>query len=60
MDILGQLQALATQYLLPLVVIIIGLFLAWLVARIGAFLVRRLLERLQVDERASKSLGTQT
>jgi len=60
MDIFLQLQALATQYLLPLVVIIIGLFVAWVVARIGAFLVRRLLERLQVDERASKSLDTQT
>jgi hypothetical protein len=60
MDIFLQLQVLATQYLLPLLVIIIGLFLAWVVARIGAFLVRRILERLKVDERASASLGTKT
>lgn len=60
MDILFQLQALATQYLLPLLVIIIGLFVAWVVARIGAFLVRRAFERLKVDERASQSLETKT
>ena len=60
MDILSQLQALATQYLLPLVVIILGLFVAWVVARIGAFIVRRALERLKLDERASSSLGTKT
>jgi hypothetical protein len=60
MDILLQLQQLALQYIVPLVVIIIGLFLAWLVARIGAFLVRRGLERARVDERASASLGTNT
>lgn len=57
MDILTQLQNLATQYLLPLLVILIGLFLAWLVARIVAFLVRRGLERLKLDERVSGSLG---
>ena len=60
MDILTQLQALATQYLIPLLAIIVGLFVAWVVARIGAFLVRRGLERLKIDERASKSLGTDT
>jgi hypothetical protein len=58
MDIFSQLQKLASLYLLPLVVIIIGLFVAWVVARIGAFLVRRALERLNVDERASQSLDT--
>jgi len=60
MDILTQLQNLATQYLVPLLAIIVGLFVAWVVARIGAFLVRRGLERLKLDERASKSLGTDT
>ncbi len=60
MDILTQLQELATQYLIPLLAIIVGLFVAWVVARIGAFLVRRGLERLKIDERASKSLGTDT
>ena len=48
-EILIQLQALANNYLLPLVVIILGLFIAWVVARIGAFLVRRAFERLKVD-----------
>ena len=60
MDILTQLQQLATDFLVPLLAIIIGLFVAWVVARIGAFLMRRLLDRLKVDERASKSLGTAT
>lgn len=60
MDILTQLQNLATQYLVPLLAIIVGLFVAWVVARVGAFLVRRGLERLKIDERASKSLGTDT
>ncbi len=60
MDILTQLQQLATDFLVPLLAVIVGLFVAWVVARIGAFLVRRGLERLKVDERASKSLGTNT
>jgi len=63
MDILGQLQALLTPQLWPLALIIIGLiglFIAWVVARIGAFLVRRAFERLKVDERASQSLDTKT
>jgi len=45
---------------LPLVAIIIGVFVAWVVARIGAFLVRRILESLKVDERASSSLDSKT
>lgn len=57
MDILSQLQVLATQYLLPLLAVIVGLFVAWVVARIGAFLVRRAFERIKVDERVSQSLG---
>ena len=60
MDILTQLQQLATDFLVPLLAIIVSLFVAWVVARIGAFLVRRGLERLKVDERASKSLETKT
>lgn len=63
MDIIGQLQALLSPQLWPLALIIIGLiglFIAWVVARIGAFLVRRALERLKVDETASRSLGTPT
>ena len=50
----------AAQFLIPLVVVIIGLFIAWVVGRFIAFLVRRGLERLKLDERASKSLGTNT
>lgn len=46
--------------LLPVLAIIVGLFLSWIVARLGAFLVRKGLERLRVDERASQSLGAKT
>src|SRR3990172_1841241 len=59
-EILIQLQALANNYLLPLVVIILGLLIAWVVARMGVLLVRRAFERLKVDERASQSLDTKT
>jgi len=45
---------------LPVVAIILGLFVAWVVARIGAFLVRRVFESLKVDERASSSLDAKT
>jgi len=45
---------------LPLVAIIVGIFVAWVVARIGAFLVRRIFEGLKVDERASSSLDSKT
>lgn len=60
MDILSQLQQLAANFLVPLLAVIVGLFVAWVAARVGAFLVRRGLERLRIDERASKSLGTST
>ena len=46
--------------LLPLLAIIVGLFVSWIVARLGAFIVRKALERIKVDERASQSLGTKT
>jgi hypothetical protein len=55
--ILGPLRELSSKVLLPLLVIIIGLFVAWVIARIGAFLVRRGLERMNADQR-SASLGT--
>jgi hypothetical protein len=58
-QLLQQLGGQASVFL-PLVAIIIGLFVAWVVGRFGAFIVRRILERLQVDERASKSLDTKT
>lgn len=44
--------------LIPILAIIVGLFIAWIVARLGAFLVRKALERIQVDERISESMET--
>ena len=44
--------------LIPILAIIVGLFIAWIVARLGAFLVRKGLERIQVDERISESMET--
>ena len=62
MDFQDLLRQLGVQVgvFLPLVAIIVGLFVAWVVARFGAFLVRRVLERLKVDERASSSLDSKT
>jgi hypothetical protein len=51
---LGQSAAI----LIPILAIIVGLFIAWIVARLGAFLVRKGLERIQVDERISESMET--
>jgi len=60
MNILSDLQRLAMQFILPLVVILIGLLLAWIVARLGAYLVRRALGAVNLDERVSSSLDTKT
>ncbi len=62
MDFNQLLQQLGGQFavFVPLVVILVGLFVAWVVGRFGAFLMRRILESLKVDERASTSLGTKT
>ncbi len=60
MNILSDLQNLALQFILPLVVILIGLLVAWIVARLGAFLVRRALGAIKLDERVSSSLDTKT
>ena len=46
--------------LIPILAIIVGLFISWIVARIGTFIVRRILTSAKVDERASSSLGTET
>jgi len=46
--------------LIPIIAIVIGLFLAWIVGRLGAFVVRRILNSARIDERASESLDTQT
>lgn len=56
-DILASLGNTA-GILVPLLVIIVGLFVAWIVARIGAFIVRKVFERGKVDQRVSDSLGT--
>jgi hypothetical protein len=53
---LGQSAAI----LIPILAIIVGLFIAWIVGRLGAFIVKRILTGAKVDERASDSLGTQT
>ncbi|MDP1713174.1 MAG: mechanosensitive ion channel [Anaerolineales bacterium] len=58
-NIIASLGATAA-ILVPILAIIIGLFVAWIVARIGAFIVRKGLERANVDQRASDSLGTKT
>jgi len=50
----------SAEVLIPILAIIVGLFLAWIVGRFAAFLVRKGLERVKVDETASKSLGTKT
>lgn len=55
-DSLGQ----SALFIVPLLAIIVGLFVAWIVARLGAFIVRRILERVRLDERVSQSLGTST
>jgi len=55
-DLLGDTAAVV----IPLVAAILGLFVAWIVARLGAFIIRKALERVKVDERASASLGTST
>lgn len=46
--------------LIPILAIVVGLFIAWIVGRLGAFIVKRILVSAKVDERASDSLGTQT
>ena len=53
---LGQ----SATVLIPILAIIVGLFIAWIVARIGAYIVKRILNGAKVDERVSDSLGTKT
>lgn len=50
----------SAMVLIPIVAIIVGLFVAWIAGRLGAFIVRRVLDSAKVDERASQSLGTKT
>ena len=60
MDFLNNLLGDTAAVVIPLVAAILGLFVAWIVARLGAFLIRKALERIKVDERVSTSLGTKT
>ncbi len=60
MDFLYDLLGDTAAIVVPLVAAILGLFLAWIGARIGAFIVRKILERARVDERVSTSLDTKT
>ena len=46
--------------LVPVLAIIVGLFIAWIVGRLGAFIVKRILVGAKVDERVSASLDTKT
>ena len=46
--------------LVPILAIIVGLFIAWIVGRLGAFIVKRILVSAKVDERVSASLDTKT
>ncbi len=61
MDFLNNILAslgTTANILVPILAIIVGLFLAWIVGRIGAFIVRKGLERAKVDQRVSDSLDT--
>lgn len=58
-DIINDLGT-SALILVPILAIIIGLFVAWIVARIGAFIVRKALESAKVDQRVSDSLGTKS
>jgi len=53
---LGQ----SAAVLIPILAIIVGLFVSWILARIGAFIVTRILTSAKVDERVSASLDTKT
>ena len=60
MDYLYNLFGDTASIVIPLVAVILGLFIAWIGARIGTFIVRRILEAAKVDERVSESLDTKT
>ncbi len=60
MDFLNNLLGNTAAVVIPLVAAILGLFLAWIGARLGAFIVRKIFERAKVDERVSSSLDTKT
>lgn len=56
-EILNQLQVLASENLVNVLIALAILIVGWVVARIGAFLVRRLLRRTQLVDRISGSMG---
>jgi len=60
MDYLNNLLGNTASIVIPLVAVILGLFIAWIGARIGAFIIRKGLEAAKVDERVSESLDTKT
>ncbi|HAV78264.1 MAG TPA: hypothetical protein DCX53_13025 [Anaerolineae bacterium] len=60
MDFLNDLLGNTAAVVIPLVAAILGLFVAWIGARLGAFIIRKILERTKVDERVSASLDTKT
>lgn len=55
-DLLGN----TASVVIPLIAVILVLFIAWIGARLGAFIVRKILERANVDKHVSASLDTET
>lgn len=60
MDFLNALLGDTAAVVIPLVAAILGLFIAWIGARLGAFVIRKIFERADVDKRVSASLDTKT
>ena len=58
MDFFYNLLGDTAAVVVPLVAAILGLFIAWIGARLGAFIVRKIFERANVDKRVSDSLDT--
>lgn len=58
MEFLNNLLGDTAAIVIPLLAVIVGLFISWILARLGAFIVRKVLERAKVDERVSASLDT--
>ncbi|HSG43542.1 MAG TPA: mechanosensitive ion channel [Anaerolineales bacterium] len=58
MDFFNNLLGDTAAVVVPLVAAILGLFIAWIGARLGAFIVRKIFERANVDKRVSDSLDT--
>lgn len=58
MDFFNNLLGDTAAVVVPLIASILGLFIAWIGARLGTFIVRKIFERADVDKRVSDSLDT--